>query len=321
MMLEQGLIMDLRPFATADTTFDLQDFYLGEGALLTEGRAIRGIPLGTGMTVMYYNQDLFDEYGVDYPEIGWTWTDFLEAGRALRDPDADVFGYVPTDTADAANFVYQHGGQLFDNLQDPTYATYDAPLTIEALEWYAALFLDHNIAPTPEQARRAFGGSADYAVYQGIQRGQVGMWTGAFWQQGSWEDEDSEPVFRWGMAPLPREAQAATLSTGEYLFIFEEAQHPEECWLWLSFVSSHVPPDWLVPMRKSQVESETYTQLLSAEAADIIKASAGDVLIISPAAAGRLSIFGQAVERVITERNTASEALEWAQQEAEKTFR
>jgi hypothetical protein len=78
---------------------------------------------------------------------------------------------VPTNPADAAHFVYQHGGRLCDDLQAPTYATYDDPLTIEALEWYAALFQEHNVAPTPEQVQQTFGSSADYAVYEAIQRG------------------------------------------------------------------------------------------------------------------------------------------------------
>jgi hypothetical protein len=45
------------------------------------------------------------------------------------------------------------------------------------------------------------------------------------------------------------------------------------------------------------------------------------MLIISPSAAGELETFGEAVESIITGRNTPSEAMDWAQQEAEKTFR
>jgi multiple sugar transport system substrate-binding protein len=321
-MLEQGLIMDLRPFTEDDVSFDLQDYYLGEGALLTEGSAIRGLPLGTDMVVMYYNQDLFDQHGIAYPQVGWTWADFLEAGLTLTDPDADVFGYVPTNSTDATSFVYQHGGQLFDDLRSPTYATFDDPLTIEALEWYAALFFEHNIAPTPDQARQAFGRKyTDENAYLAILGGQTGMWAGPFWQQGSWEDENSPQLFRWGMAPLPSDAQAATPSTGDFLYIFEDAQNPEACWEWLSFVSEQMPPEWLVPMRKSQVESDAFTQLVGSEAAAVVRASTNDLLIISPATADRLNIFRQAVERIIYERSTPSEALEWAQLKVDQTFR
>ena len=78
-------------------------------------------------------RDLFDRYGVAYPEIGWTWDDFLDTALALRNPDEDVFGYVATEPEQAAHFIYQHGGQLYDDLRAPTYPTFDDPLTVEAM--------------------------------------------------------------------------------------------------------------------------------------------------------------------------------------------
>jgi ABC-type glycerol-3-phosphate transport system substrate-binding protein len=51
---------------------------------------------------------LFDRYGVAYPQIRWTWNDFLDVALALRSPDNDIFGYAPTNSEEAAHFVYQH---------------------------------------------------------------------------------------------------------------------------------------------------------------------------------------------------------------------
>jgi multiple sugar transport system substrate-binding protein len=316
MMLEQDLIMDLRPFIKADLDFDREDFYTGEAGFLGRDQSIWGVPIGAHLIVMYYNQDLFDQYGAVYPEPGWTWSDFLDAALALRDPDEDVFGFVPTNSIGAASFVYQHGGQLYDDLQTPTYAMFDAPLTVEALEWYTALFLDHNIAPTPDQGRQAFG-SDD--VGQAIRRGQVGMWTGGVGWQGGWE-EDGVQIFRWGMAPLPHDTQAATLAPSENLFIFKQAQHPEACWQWISFVSGQMAPEWVVPVRTSQIESESYEQLVGDEVASVVRAAAADILIVSPRIYGELALFDQAAERVITDGDTSNQALEWAQQEAKKAL-
>lgn len=317
MMLEQGHILDLSPLFEADGSLDEEDFYLGEAGFLASENGIWGIPIGAYLTVMYYNQDLFDYYGVSYPEPGWTWKDFLDTALALRDPDAGVFGYGPTDF-DAIHFVYQHGGRLLDSLQSPTHATYDDPLTVEALEWYAALFYEHDVAPTPDQVQETFGSNAEYAVYGAIQRGQVGMWMGGLFQQGTLGGE--EVHFRWGMVPLPRDTQAATLTTGEYLFVFAEAQHPKTCGQWLSFVSQHVSPEGLVPVRRSQVESERYVQLVGDEVATVVQATASDLLIVSPMAYGELGTFGQAVEGIVAGRNTPYEAMKWAQQEVERTL-
>ena len=39
---------------------------------------------------VYYNKAIFDEYGVDYPEAGWTWDDLLAIAQELTvDTDGD----------------------------------------------------------------------------------------------------------------------------------------------------------------------------------------------------------------------------------------
>jgi hypothetical protein len=120
------------------------------------------------------------------------------------------------------------------------------------------------------------------------------------------------------MVPLPRDAQAATLVTSDQLFIFADARNPDVCWQWLSFVSEHLPPDWLAPMRRPLGESEEYEDLVGSEVAAIVRASMTDALVVSPKASGEMGPFRQAVERLVTGRNTPQEAMDWGQQEAEK---
>jgi ABC-type glycerol-3-phosphate transport system substrate-binding protein len=185
--------------------------------------------------------------------------------------------------------------------------------------WYADLFHEHDVAPTREQLREAVGVVEDWAVFVAILRSQAGMWMGELWEQGGWW-EGSEWEFAWGMMPLPRDARAATLVTSDQLFIFADAQNPDACWQWLSFVSEHLPPDWLAPMRSSLGESEAYEELVGDEVAEIIRASMTDVLTVSPKLAGEMGPLRQAVDRIVTERNTPQEAMGWAQQEAERMF-
>jgi len=92
---EQNKIVDLSSFIEQEEGFDPSDFYPGTVDLLSREGKPWAIPTGVNMGVMYYNRDLFDQYNVPYPQIGWTWDDFLERAVALRDPDAFVFGYGP----------------------------------------------------------------------------------------------------------------------------------------------------------------------------------------------------------------------------------
>ena len=40
-----------------------------------------GIPVGFTTHCLFYNKDIFDEAGVEYPTEDWTWDDLQEAAR------------------------------------------------------------------------------------------------------------------------------------------------------------------------------------------------------------------------------------------------
>ena len=61
----------------------------------SEGGTLYGLPSGTQTMVMYYNKDIFDEKGVEYPKEGWTWDEFLETAEKLtyEENGKTVYGY------------------------------------------------------------------------------------------------------------------------------------------------------------------------------------------------------------------------------------
>ena len=130
----ESQIRALTPLIEQDETFDRLDFYPGTLELYTREGEVWAIPAGVDLMVMYSQRDLFEANGVPEPEIGWTWDDFYATTLQLRDPVADVYGYAPSlDLFDPLTFIYQHGGRIFDDLENPTGTTFDDPLTVEAL--------------------------------------------------------------------------------------------------------------------------------------------------------------------------------------------
>jgi ABC-type glycerol-3-phosphate transport system substrate-binding protein len=321
---ERGDVLSLDPFIEQDASFDLSDFYPGTVEAFTSEGRVWAIPAGVDMLVMFYNQDLFDQYDVPYPEVGWTWVDFLDKALALRDPEASVFGYAPTDRIyDAVSFIYQHGGRLFDDLQNPTRPTFDDPLTIEALEWYAKLIREYNVAPTQQQLYDEDLGGAGSAVV-GVYLNKVGLWTGWLSERGGGKGSETWPgewKMRWGMAPLPRDAQSATLMSVEGYFVSSQAQHPDACWRWISFLSEQTSHR-LTPVRKSLVESTAYEQQVGSGVAAAARSSMESAVLPSPRlvefGGGVWEIFWRALDAIIGGRSTPEEAMTQAQQEAER---
>ena len=314
-LYEQGNALNLTPFLEQDDSFNPDDFYPGTlGLYNREGKAW-GIPAGVDIMVMYYNQDLLDQSNVPYPQAGWNWNDFLTTAMSVRDPTTDAFGYVPTlDVFDVLTVIYQHGGSIFDDLQNPTRTTFDDPLTIEALDWYADLFYGHNVAPTTEQVQQSFGRGDPRA---GILLGQVGMWSGMLSERGgqTWETEWD---MRWGAVPLPRDQQSTTLTLVEGYFISAQSQHPDACWQWISFLSKQLPSRQ-TPARRSLAESADYSQRVGSDVAAVAQSSMENALLLSPKLVEfeeALALFTQAFESVMRDVSTPEEAMNWAQQQS-----
>ena len=305
-------MMDLTSFIEKEDSFDLADFYPGVMNFFSmEGKTL-AIPTGVDVEVLYYNKDLFDRYGVSYPEAGWTWDDFLDAAIALRDPKAGIYGFgANPDSWDYVDIIYSRGGQLFDDLQEPTRTMYDDPKNIEALEWYVGLSEEYGVAPTREQVQKEFRGY----VYDGITRGMVGMWIGGFSLRQQYNPEWG---FEYGMVPLPGEEGTPLLGWWEEgLFISGEAQHPDACWKWITFLYERNLPEFLMPSRRSLVESEKYRNTVGFEVADITLASMGKVSPVGYEAQELITKLDQGVDMYFSGTfGTPQEALVWAQERA-----
>ncbi len=319
-LLEQEALLNLAPLIQQDDSFDLDGFYPATLELFTRDDQLWAIPSDVTVRVFYYNQDLFDQYDVPYPQPDWTWSDFLDTAQALRDPQADIFGYGYADQyLDPLTFIYQNGGSILDDTQNPTRMTFDDPRTIEAMEWYAALIHDHNVAPRRGQFY-AIGGN----VRAGVYLNQIGMWMGWIDERGgsgvSSSDWPGEWKMRWGMVPLPRGEQAAVLASTNGYAISADTPYPKACWQWITFLSSQVrTPSDMIPPRRSLAESAEYRALVGDNVVSVAQASLEDAVLLSPTLIefGDISIYGRAIDAIVTGNVPAQEALTRAQKQAE----
>ncbi|MCP4538448.1 MAG: extracellular solute-binding protein [Chloroflexi bacterium] len=320
-LLEENGILSLDPFIEQDESFDVSDFYAGTVELCSREGKVWAVPTEVLVRVIYYNKDLFDAYGVSYPESGWTWDDLLTRALALRDSQANVFGYAETDRVlDSLAFIYQHGGRILDDVQNPTRTTLDDPLTIEALEWYATLMYEHDAALKDDQ-RYDVGGTLESGVYLG----QIGMWTGWFAERGGIDGGGSnwpaEWKMRWGMVPLPRDAQSAIPAVVFGYAISAQAMSPDACWKWITFLSKQVQTPYnMTPARRSLVESADYEQFVGGDVAAVARQSMEDTMLLSPALVEFMPFdaYFRAIDDIVNGRATPQEAMTRAQQEVEQ---
>lgn len=137
---------DLTPYA------DKEVFYKKSLDAMTYENKVLAIPRDVSNLVVYYNKDLFDKYGISYPNKNWTFKDLLE--KSLEFKKHGVFG-ISFETSNLFYLPYlmsEGGGILLDDLKT---VIIDKPQSQKGLQFYADLRNKYNVAPKKSQSASA----------------------------------------------------------------------------------------------------------------------------------------------------------------------
>jgi multiple sugar transport system substrate-binding protein len=227
---QSGLILNLADVAAADSDYNAEDFYAGPMGFLTtpveEGTdALWGLPRDVSAFAIYYNADLFDEAGLDYPGgDDWNWERFVESAEAISDLGDDVYGFGMNNWwANWGYFVNAAGSGLFN--EDYTACGLANDATVEGLQTAADLFAGGAAVPWGTDSEPPF------------LAGTVGMFMNGRWATpGTIANAD----FNWNVAPLPLGPSGEAtnwLFWGAYV-VNANTEHPEEAWELISRLTS-----------------------------------------------------------------------------------
>ena len=167
------------------------------------------LPKDYSTLAVYYNKTIFDEYGVAYPEDGWTWDDLLSTAQALTqdtdgDGETDVWGIqLPASwTTGFEYWVAAAGGSLISE-DGTSYIGYmDSPEAIRAATFYRDLYNTYQVAPPPADFSAFGGGNSEF------DNGQAAMRIFGRWPQSGMLQN---PNIDLGVVGTPADAQAANI--------------------------------------------------------------------------------------------------------------
>ncbi len=198
-------------------------------AFVWDGK-IYGLPKDSNTLVVYYNKDLFDANGVEYPNANWTWDDFENAaktltnvsGRSIDNTYGLVLGQWP---GRWLSFMYQNGGRV---LTEDGKLAFTEPEFVEAFRWYTDLYKKGiGVLPSDVGASRerdAFG------------QGRVAMAV-----EGGWAIPtlfSNYPDLNWGAAELPQGpvGRGNTAFTVSYS-IPKTTKNPDAAWKLIEYLT------------------------------------------------------------------------------------
>lgn len=220
---EAGLILNLADFAGADADFDVNDFYPGPMGFLTtqltgmEEDALWGLPRDVSAFAIYYNADLFDEVGLDYPGgDDWDWDRFLAAANEISSLGDEIYGFgMNAWWANWGYFVNAAGSSFFN--EDFTACGLDNEATVVGLQTAADMFASGAAVPWGTDSEPPF-----FA-------GSVGMFMNGRWATPG---AIANANFNWNVAPLPVGPSGEPtnwLFWGAYV-VNARTAHPAEAW-------------------------------------------------------------------------------------------
>lgn len=177
-MAASGVLLDLETIVATDEA--AQAVMAGIETNLLDGMRTKGtgdlnfFPTQWNNIVMFYNKDMFDAAGIDYPSDDWTWEDFLAAAQATTVKDANgnttQFGYfVPGFNFGMQPWFMTNSASVLD--ADWIEPTVDTAEYRETLQFMHDLINVHGVAPAFEPGV----GTEKFTA------GQVAMYSAGHW--------------------------------------------------------------------------------------------------------------------------------------------
>jgi multiple sugar transport system substrate-binding protein len=145
-----GFITDLTPFI-ADDGLNPQELWFPICLLRGQYEGVQySTPRDGVWTAVMYNMDLFDEFGVTYPEEGWTLDDYLEVCVALTDEDKGTWGTLaggPGSLSWDVGFCWNMGFEIVSEDGRQVKGLLDSQTSIDAIQWMLDLVTVHKVSP------------------------------------------------------------------------------------------------------------------------------------------------------------------------------
>lgn len=208
-----------------------------------------GIPVGYTTHVVYYNKDIFDAAGVEYPSENWTWKEFEETARKLTDKANKVYGFgfsAKPDPYDFEMMLWNNGtayvgdnGELKDNVNSKE--------AIEVYDSYQKMAKEGIALPTEGS------GTTE------LKAGSIAMYINGSWPLAGLQEEG----INFGTTVIPsfkegNKAPSVVSSSG--ISMSADCKNKEAAWefikYWTSEEANKARLEYELPVIKSVVESE-----------------------------------------------------------------
>jgi multiple sugar transport system substrate-binding protein len=234
--------LDITPFIQRDN-YDTSDFFGPSLQLQTYPDKMIGLPVGVYPSVLYYNEDLFDKAGLEYPphkfgDPNWTYDKLIEMakkltidknGKTAEEPDfdpenIDQWGWDGWDWSPFRVVPGKFGGSALGMSDDFKTAQMNTGAYMDGMQFVHDSIWIHHVRPTGEVVNSAF------TDVDPLQSNKVAMWEVFSWMAynySTWTE-----AFNWDVAAIPAgpNGDIVAEANGDAFAIPKSSKHPDQAW-------------------------------------------------------------------------------------------
>lgn len=280
-------------------------------AYQTDG-AQYALPSSFSTVVLFYNRDLFDAAGLDYPTGDWTWAEEQAAAEQLTDQAAGVWGsHQPVSFYEFYKVLEQNGGSFLN--EDGTEVAFNSPEGVEAAEWLVGK--SGTVMPTIEDGQ----GTPDFDTNLFLD-GKLAMLHTGIWMFGAFADAP----FGWDIAVEPGNTQQASALFSNAVGVSATSEHQEAAAAFAEFLTSsdvmvetRLDAGWELPATSDEAALESYLTLGDPENRQAVFDSLEQVALPPVVAEGQQEMQDVMTEELVEAqagRKTVQEALDSAEE-------
>jgi multiple sugar transport system substrate-binding protein len=188
------------------------------------------MPKDFDTVAVWYNKEIFDSAGVEYPNSDWTWEEFVETAKALTDTEKGIYGAAVQldEQAGWYNTIGSFGGWVIS--EDKKESGFGDPKTQAGIQCWVDL-INEGISPS-------YGQLNDTNSNTLFESGKLAMqWNGS-WAVSEYAgiDEIKDKI---DIVEVPSvDGKKSSVIHGLGNVIFSKSKNPDEAWKFVEFLGS-----------------------------------------------------------------------------------
>ncbi|MDO7976580.1 ABC transporter substrate-binding protein [Oceanotoga teriensis] len=230
--------------------YDIDDFYENLIDGFTSNNRLYGIPKDFSTLALYYNEEIFDKYDVEYPTSNDTWQDFLSKAQKLKQNGYETPLVLAADFNRAIPFIIGNDGKL---VNDDLSTAITSQKSIEGIEFYVNLINKYGVGFEPSNVGSGWIGEA-------IANSKVAMGMSGPWTKGFIEEQYPDMKDKIKVVELPVGKKRASMIYTVSWSINRQTKNRQEAWEVLKYLTTEGQKVFtertsILPSRKSLAQN------------------------------------------------------------------